>query len=71
MEEIVRQCVTSSESDSDESNYSADSDISFLSSSVLLNESHNDGLTIETRSANGNGAKTASVTSSSRSLHCK
>ena len=41
----MRQCVTSSESDSDESNYSADGDISFSSSSVLLNESHGDSLT--------------------------
>ena len=64
----MRQCVTSSESDSDESNYSADGDISFSSNSVLLNESHDDDLTIKTRSANSSGIKTASVTSSSRSL---
>ena len=64
----MRQCVTSSESDSDESNYSADSNISFLSSSVLLNESRDDSLMIETRSADGSGTETASVTSSSRCL---
>ena len=63
LDDIVRQCITSSdcESNDDGSTYSAD--ISLSSSSILPNESHGDGLTTETRSAQGSGTETSSSVS--------